>query len=176
MIVLDTNIISELVKPEPMSSVVSWFQNLPNGEAFITVITRAEALAGIYSMLPSARRNNLEAATRKLIDNEFGSRTLMFDAWAAHHCAEIIALRKGLGRTVGKPDAMIAGIARSYGALMATRNVCDFNECGLNIINPFDDIRLPGAVVREAPARYGLPRYLPIQNELKIAPRRSSEE
>jgi toxin FitB len=176
VIVLDTNIISELVKPEPMSSVVSWFQNLPNGEAFITAVTRAEALAGIYCMLPSMRRTNLEAATRKLIDDEFGPRTLMFDAWAAHHCAEIVALRKSLGRTVGKPDAMIAGIARSYGAVMATRNVRDFDDCGLELINPFDDIRLPGGVVRDQRASYDVSRYFPIQNELKIAPSRSSEE
>jgi toxin FitB len=154
MIVLDTNIISELVKPEPMSSVVAWFQNLPSGEAFITAITRAEALAGIYSMQPSLRREMLEAATRRLIDEEFGARTLMFDAWAAHHCAEIIAIRKQLGRTVGKPDAMIAGTARSYGATMATRNVRDFDSCGLDIINPFDDIRVPLQGVRESSASY----------------------
>jgi len=164
MIVLDTNIISELVRPVPSRSVVSWFYGLPNGEAFITSVTRAEALKGIYCIPPSSRRDKLEAATRSLIDDEFGPRTLMFDAWAAHHCAEIIARRKSLGRPVGMPDAMIAGVARSFGASIATRNQSDFDQCGLVVINPFDHLKFGGSAVREQRARYDVTELVLLAN------------
>ncbi|QWT19540.1 type II toxin-antitoxin system VapC family toxin [Bacillus sp. NP157] len=138
MIILDTNIISELGKQSPDRAVATWFGGLTDDDVFLTSITRAEALVGLFCLPDGSRRRELEASTFKLLDETFGAKTLVFDQWSAHHYAMILAERKVRGRPIHPCDAMIAAIARSRGAALATRDVRDFDGCGLDLINPFD--------------------------------------
>lgn len=138
MILLDTNILSELLRQKPDDGVVSWLASQPRASLFTTTIVRAELLYGIH-LLPDGRRKSglMEAATG-IFEEDMAQQVLSFDSSAADAYAEIAATRKLIGKPISQFDAMIAGIARSRGALLATRNVKDFEGCGIEIANPFD--------------------------------------
>lgn len=106
---------------------------------FMSTITIAEIGYGLNVFLQGNRRNGLEEAFNKAIAEAFTGRLLVFDEAAAHHYGKIMAHRKELGKPLGVPDGQIAAIARAHGAAMATRNIRDFTECGLQLINPFED-------------------------------------
>jgi predicted nucleic acid-binding protein len=137
MIVLDTNVLSEALRPVPESSVMAWLANQPRASIFTTAVTRGEILYGIRLLSDGKRRQGLWDAARKIFDEDFAGHVLSFDSEAADMYAEISALRRTAAKPISQFDAMIAAMARSRGASVATRNVKDFEDCGADIINPW---------------------------------------
>jgi toxin FitB len=137
MIVLDTNVVSEPLRPAPSASVMDWIRSQPNTVMFATTITEAELLYGIALLPLGKRRSSLESAVQREFTVQFSGRILSFDSAAAREYAEIAATRRRAGRPMSDADARIAAIARSRGAELATRNVADFAGCGLEVINPW---------------------------------------
>lgn len=138
MIILDTNVLSELMKPAPAGIVVRWVAVQPAPSLYTTSITQAEILHGIM-LLPSGRRRNaLEAAADAMFKEDFGGRILSFGSDAARLYALIAVERRRVGRAISHFDAQIAAIARSNGAAIATRNVTDYDHCGIKVINPWE--------------------------------------
>ncbi len=137
MIVLDTNALSELMRPKPAEGVLSWFATQANVSLFTTTVTQAEILFGLALLPEGRRRNNLQVAAKQMFEEDFAGRVLPFDDAAAQEFALIAAGRRLLGRPMEAFDAQIAAIARSRGAAVATRSVMDFQECGVVIIDPW---------------------------------------
>ncbi len=138
MILLDTNILSELMKPTPAESVVRWMAGQPARSLYTTSITQAEILHGVM-LLPSGRRRDaFEAAADAMFREDFGGRILPFGSDAAGPYARIAVERRRAGRPISQFDAQIAAIARSTGATIATRNVTDFDGCGVKIVDPWE--------------------------------------
>jgi toxin FitB len=137
MIVLDTNVLSEVLRANPEPRVLEWLNDQPRTSVFTTTITRGEILYGIRVMPAGKRRDGLWDAATKIFDVDFDGQVLSFDSAAADEFAEISAARRAAGRPIAQFDAQIAGITRSRGAQLATRNVSDFQKCGFEVINPW---------------------------------------
>jgi toxin FitB len=137
MIVLDTNVLSEVIRPVPEPSVLDWLVNQPRASLFTTTVTRGEILYGIRLFANGKRRRGLWDAAKKIFDEDFARQVLSFDSDAADMYAEIAASRRLAGKPISQFDAMIAAMARSRGASLATRNVKDFEDCGVDIVNPW---------------------------------------
>jgi predicted nucleic acid-binding protein len=137
VIVLDTNVLSEALKPLPSDIVLKWMSEQNTSDVFTTTITQTETLYGIELLPLGKRRMRLSAAIEKVFAEEFHGRILAFDEDAARSCAKILAVRIRAGRPISQFDAMIAAIARSRGASVATRNTADFDHCGIPVINPW---------------------------------------
>ncbi len=138
MILLDTNIISETMRPNPNSQVLNWFDQQKSADLFISVITVAEIEYGLNVLPEGKRRRQVEEFFEKAILRSFQHRILDFDFDAARFYAKIMARRKLAGRPLSIPDGQIAAIACSQGMSLVTRNEKDFADCDLEIINPFD--------------------------------------
>ncbi len=139
MIILDTNVISEIMRGRPSASVSQWLAGVSSVELCVTTITEAELFFGAERLSDGRRRRELEATLDALFQLEFRNRDLPFDSAAARNFAEIAVVKKRIGRPSQYPDMQIAAIARSRGAAVATRNVADFEHCGIKIINPWTD-------------------------------------
>ena len=137
MIVLDTNVISELMRPEPASGVIAWVDAQPAGEVVMTAITAAEILHGVARLPEGKRKEALAAAAREMLEEDFADRVLAFDHDAAACCAEIVVQRGQIGRPIGLADAQIAAVARTRNAALATRNTRDFEGLDLELIDPW---------------------------------------
>ncbi len=138
MVLLDTNILSELLKPAPDARVSAWIASQDARHVFTSVITEAEGLYGL-ALLPDGRRQKLQRqAFLSVFDNLFVGRILPFDRAAAAHYAEIAAMRRKRGRPISQSDAMIAAIALANDLTLATRNMRDFELIDLRVINPFE--------------------------------------
>jgi predicted nucleic acid-binding protein len=137
MIVLDTNALSEAFRPSPSEIVLRWFAAQEPSAVFITTITQAEVLYGIELLRAGKRRMRLSAVMDKLFEEDFQDRILSFDQDSARVFAKIVTGREAAGRPISQFDAMIAAIARSRGAAVATRNTNDFEHCGIRVINPW---------------------------------------
>lgn len=137
MIVIDTNVVSEIVKLSPAPAVVAWFASQTPQNLYTTAITQAEILYGIELLPKGRRRSTLQAAIATLFDQIFAGRVLPFDEGTAFAFAMIAARHKAAGRTIGELD-WIAAIALSRGASLATRNTRDFLGCGIQLINPWE--------------------------------------
>lgn len=138
MILIDTNIISELMKPVPDAIVIEWIDRQEISQLFISTITIAEISYGLNVLPEGNRRNDLERSFNNAILEAFENRILAFDESAAYNYGKIMSYRKKLGQPMGVPDGQIAAIASTHNAAVATRNVRDFINCGLELINPFD--------------------------------------
>jgi predicted nucleic acid-binding protein len=138
MIVLDTNVLSELLRPAPEAGVLAWLTDQPRGSVFTTTVTQGEILYGIRLLPDGKRRRGPWDAAQAIFNEEFSERLLSFDADAASAYAEIVASRRAAGRPISQFDAMIAAMTRSRGANLATRNVKDFDDCGIDVINPWE--------------------------------------
>ena len=138
MILLDTNILSELMRPAPEQGVEKWLADQPDASVFISAITEAELRYGV-ALLPSGKRRStpLAAVIEDMLGEDFNGRILPFDSAAAVAFAEIAASRRQAGLPIAQADAQIAAIARSRGAALATRNVPDFEGCGIDVVNPW---------------------------------------
>jgi predicted nucleic acid-binding protein len=137
MILLDTNVISELMRESPDETVASWVDAGPASGLYVTSISQAEILFGIQLLPKGRRRDGIAAAAREMFEEDFGERILGFGSEAAQVYAMICAARRTAGRPISAFDAQIAAIARSNGADLATRNVGDFASCGVRLINPW---------------------------------------
>jgi predicted nucleic acid-binding protein len=137
MIILDTNVLSETLRPTPETRVLAWLSSQPRSALFTTTVTRGEVFYGIRLLPSGARQRALWDATRAIFNEDFAGQVLSFDGDAADAYAEIAASRKSAGKPISQFDAMIAAVARSRGASLATRNVKDFVDCGVDIIDPW---------------------------------------
>lgn len=139
MIVLDTNVLSETLRSVPDRRVIDWFRAQRRAALFTTTITRAEIAYGLRLLADGARKQTLSSAIEAIFEEDFAGRLLNFDTDAAHVYAEIAVSRRNAGRQISQFDAMIAAVARSRGATLATRNVKDFVDCGIAVIDPWED-------------------------------------
>ncbi len=137
MIVLDTNVISELMRREPNSEVMNWIGEQPIAGLFTTTLTQAEIFYGLALLPEGRRRDELLAAARPMFDVDFAGRVLPFDTDAASAYPDVAAGRRKGGKPISQIDAQIAAIVRSRGAGLATRNVADFTDCGITVVNPW---------------------------------------
>jgi toxin FitB len=137
VIILDTNVLSELMRPMPSAQVVSWVSKQPAVELFITSITEAEIFYGIELLAKGKRRDGLLAAAEAMFDQEFAGRILDFDSNAARVFSRIAARRRGIGQPISHADAQIAAIAQLRGAALATHNASDFANCEIRVIDPW---------------------------------------
>lgn len=137
MIILDTNVVSEMMRATPASSVVTWLNDQDASLLFLTAVTVGEIRYGLRALPHGKRRRVLEEGFEKILTEAFTGRILAFDEVAAHRYGEIMGRRKEIGRPLGILDGQIASIAWSNGCSVATRNIQDFMECGVEIVNPF---------------------------------------
>lgn len=138
MIILDTNVLSELMKTEPNERVLSWLRHKPRSTLFITTITQAEVYFGIGLLPVGKRRQQLETTIEQTFEVDFQGRILPFDSLAARRYGQIASVRRQKGLPISTADAQIAAIASIHDAIFATRNTSDFLECGLQLLNPWD--------------------------------------
>jgi predicted nucleic acid-binding protein len=138
MIILDTNVISELMRPKPSARVVVWVAKQRATELFTTSITEAEIFCGIELLAKGKRREGLLAAAEAMFGEDFAGRVFGFESETARAFSKIAARRRPLGRPISHADAQIAAIAQVRGARLATRNVADFEDCGLAVVDPWN--------------------------------------
>ena len=141
MIVLDTNVVSELMRTTPQAEVLAWLDDQPTSTLFVTTITEAEILTGIAILPDGRRRRGLTAAVERAFGILFAGRILSFDSASAHAYASIAAARRAAGNPISQADCEIAAIARSQGASVATRDVKGFRDCGIEVASPWLHMR-----------------------------------
>jgi predicted nucleic acid-binding protein len=140
MILLDTNVLSELMSPKPSPAVLGWMSKQRFADVlYISTVTLGEILYGIELLPAGKRRDGLWHEAEAMFQEDFGARILPFDDAAARFFAKIAAARRMRGRPISNPDAQIAATARVHGAALATRNTADFEGCGLTLINPWNE-------------------------------------
>ncbi len=139
MIILDTNVVSELWKPDPAPTVIEWIDQQPKRALFLTSISEAEILFGFRLRAQGKRRAQLEGFFEKEVLGTLSQGILVFDSAAAKAYAMLSAGRRSIGRPMAQSDAMIAAIAAVHGAALATRNTKDFTNCGIEVVNPWTD-------------------------------------
>ena len=137
MIILDTNVISELTRPVPDSGVIAWLDSQPAEETAVTAITVAELRYGVRRMPDGRRKTQLSEAVSALVDTDFRGRVEAFDVLAAEQYADVVTIRERAGRPISTSDAQIAAICRVLNATLATRNTADFTSTGVDLINPW---------------------------------------
>ncbi|MDH3209012.1 MAG: type II toxin-antitoxin system VapC family toxin [Burkholderiaceae bacterium] len=136
-ILLDTNVLSELVRATPEPAVLAWFFGQPAETLFVSAVTQAEMMLGARLLPKGTRRKALEGAVGSMFDEDFAGRILPFDSDAVSAYVDIVSSRRAAGKPVSQFDAQIAAIARHHGTRLATRNVGDFDGCGIVVINPW---------------------------------------
>jgi toxin FitB len=137
MILLDTNVISELMRREPNPAVLAWIDARPRHHLHISAVTRAEIELGI-ALLPDGRRKDGIRAAATLMFGDFSGRCLAFDEHAASRYAGVMAARIRAGRPISVEEAQIASVALAWRLALATRNLGDFSGIdGLSVIDPF---------------------------------------
>jgi len=139
VIVLDTNVISELMKLKPSPVIVAWMSAQARDDLFTTTVTVAEVLYGIEILPKGKRRDQLLPQAEAMFAKDFAGRILSFDEQSARLFALIAATRRAHGRPIEDQDAQIAAIARGHGATLATRNTDDFEGCGVRLVNPWEE-------------------------------------
>jgi predicted nucleic acid-binding protein len=138
MILLDTNVVSEAMKPEPNLAVRSWLNEQAAETLYLSSVTFAELLFGIGA-LPDGRRKKALAETLDGVLELFGDRVLPFDVEAARHYAGLAVKARAAGRGFPTPDGYIAAIAASKGFIIATRDISPFEAAGLAVVNPWNN-------------------------------------
>jgi predicted nucleic acid-binding protein len=138
VIVLDTNVISELSRQIPDPGVLSWLDSLAVSDVATTAITAAELRYGVARLSGGHRKRELTVTIRGILTEDFYGRILPFDERSSVQYADIVTSRERIGRTIGVADAQIAAICRDLSAILATRNTADFVETGIELINPWE--------------------------------------
>jgi predicted nucleic acid-binding protein len=137
VIVLDTNVLSELMRPQPDPRVMGWANRLAPREIAITAMNEAEILHGI-GLLPKGRRQQaLRQSWQELMTHLFQGQALAFSSEAAQWYGELVSRRVRLARPIATADAVIAATALAHRAQLATRNTSDFEAIGLELIDPW---------------------------------------
>ncbi len=137
MIVLDTNVLSELLRPAPGPKVLAWPEAQAMDTLLTTAISRGEMLYGAHVLPAGRRRDVLLHEVEAIFSADMAGRVLPYDEAAADAHAAIAARRRAQGRPISQSDAMIAGIVRAHGAVLATRNARDFEDCGIALVDPW---------------------------------------
>lgn len=137
MIVLDTNVLSELARQAPDPGVLSWLDSLDISDVAMTAVTAAELRYGVTRLPEGHRKRELTVAIRGILAEDFHDRVLPFDEGASVRYADIVAGRERIGRPIGVADAQIAAICRDAGAILATGNTADFEETRIELIDPW---------------------------------------
>lgn len=138
MIILDTNVLSALMRTAPDAAVVRWLDRQPAESIWITSITLFEARLGLALLPKGRRRQSLELAFNRLLAEDLEGRVVDFDSVAATEAAALAAARQRSGRSVDMRDTQIAGIALARRAALATRNVRHFQDVGVTVIDPWE--------------------------------------
>lgn len=136
MIVLDTNVLSELMRSEPADAVLHWMASQPIAALYVTSFSYAEILLGIGLMPEGRRRQRLAEQAQGMFADEFAGHVLSFDQSAAAAYAAIASQRQQAGNRINAIDGMIAAIAQVHGAAVASRD-SDLAGCGVPLINPW---------------------------------------
>jgi toxin FitB len=137
MILLDTNVVSALMSAEPETLVLKWLDSQPRASIWITSITVMEIRYGLQIMPKGRSRDAMLQLFEKLLAEKIEGRVAPFDTVAAHQTADLMALRKARGRPMDLRDTMIAGIALSNRATLATRNTAHFSDLSVPVVNPW---------------------------------------
>lgn len=137
MIILDTNVISELARQVPDPGVLSWLDSLEVSDVATTAVTAAELRYGIARLPDGHRKRELAVVIRDILAEDFHGRVLPFDERASVRYADIVTGRERAGRPIGVADAQIAAICRDLSATLASRNTADFEETGIELIDPW---------------------------------------
>ena len=138
MIVLDTNVISELSRRVPDPGVLSWLDSLAVSDVATTAITAAELRYGVARLPDGHRKRELTVMVEGVLTEDFHGRVLPFDERSSVQYADIVTGRERIGRPIGVADAQIAAVCRDLNAILATRNTADFEETGIELINPWE--------------------------------------
>ena len=139
MILLDTNVVSELMRPEASPVVLKWFSRQHAQEIYGSSINLAEIFYGIELLTGGKRRHELLAGAERMFTRVLAGRVFAFEDEAARAFARIASARRKAGRPIAELDAQIAAIAHVHGATLATRNTADFEDCGVRLVNPWRD-------------------------------------
>ena len=139
MIILDTNVVSELMRPVATPAVLKWVSRHSADELYSSTIALAEILYGIEILPAGKRRTELLAGAERMFGIVLAGRIFVFDDQAAHVFAQIASAHRKIGRPIAELDAQIAAIAHVHGAALATRNTADFEGCDVPLINPWVD-------------------------------------
>lgn len=137
MILLDTNVVSELTRPAPNPSVISWLDAQITEDVYLSAVTEAELRFGVAILPAGRRRERLATEVENMLREDFERRILPFDSAAARMHAVIAASRRAIGNPISSADCQLAAIARCHGAAVATRNFEDFEHCGIKVVNPW---------------------------------------
>jgi predicted nucleic acid-binding protein len=138
VIVLDTNVLSELMRPEPHPAVFGWVAAQPRSSLYTTAINRAEVLYGIAALPAGRRKHALAAAAEAVFSEDLAGRILPFNDVSAVHYASLVMARREAGTPIEAFDALIAAATLAAGAGLATRDTGGFAGCGLSVVNPWD--------------------------------------
>jgi predicted nucleic acid-binding protein len=136
MIVLDTNVLSALMRETPDEKVVAWLDRQPRTSIWTTAITVLEVRFGLQILAHGKRRTLLMQAFDSLLDR-MGQRVIAFDTAAANHAGDLMAARQSEGRPVDLRDTMIAGMVLAHHATLATRNIRHFDDIAATVVNPW---------------------------------------
>ena len=139
MFILDTNVVSELMRDSPDANVVDWVSGQAALNLYLSTVSEAELRYGVEILPTGARRDRLLDEVEGTLREDFAGRILPFDSAAAQAYAVIAPSRRAAGHPISHADCQIAAIARSLGASVATRNASDFEGCGIDVINPWGD-------------------------------------
>src|SRR5690242_428964 len=137
MIVLDTNVLSELLRPSPGPIVLAWLTEQPSASLFTTAVSQAELLYGIRLLPSGTRRRRIMEAALAIFAEDFHGRVLGFDGESATLYAEIGAMLRTAGHPISQSDCQMAAMTRARGASLATHNTKDFESCGIDIVDPW---------------------------------------
>ena len=137
MIVIDTNVISELMRPQPDATVIQWFDQQATSRLYLTTITLAEIRYGLSIMADGKRKQHMSSQFEAYVDRVFEGRVLDFTSEAASRYADIMSYRRRAGLPMSMADGQIAAIASTHHFSVATRNTKDFEDCGLALVDPF---------------------------------------
>lgn len=136
-VLIDTNVLSELLRAQPDSTVLAWFSSQPANGLFVSAVTQAEMMLGVRLLPAGKRRQRLEQALEAMFLEDFAGRILPFDSGSAADYAVVVAARLRAGTLISQFDGQIAAIALSHRLGLATCNVSDFEGCGLFLTNPW---------------------------------------
>lgn len=137
MILLDTHVVSETMRPVPDHAVIEWLNQRETTSLYLSTITIAEIQYGLALLAKGERRTDLEGRFQRFVSEGFAERVLSFDMAAANEYGIVMATRRSMGRPMSSLDGQIAAIARAHNSTLATRNKKDFDMCGIEVLNPF---------------------------------------
>jgi len=137
MILLDTKVISEIMRARPDPTVRTWFRALPRREFWTASVVIAELFSGVDLMPAGRKQTELRGLVEAMIAEDLRGQILAFDLSAARQYGQILSYREEIGRPIKEMDALLAATAKAHGATMATRNIPDFEHCGIALVNPW---------------------------------------